>query len=618
MEHQPPRRGLARARGTARRLTTPPSTASPVAAASLAQVLLCVSAVLALVVGGLPGHPEALVAVLNASGLLGLGLALVVRCRGQLGAVGLHVLLVGVSLGASAAALAASASHASTAFMVWYCAVVAVAVAASSWSGAVAHVALAVVSAALLHLERGTGSPTAVLVVGCALVLTVVVTGRAVHSAGDAGVDGLTRLPTRRAFEQRLSSALEKAQAQANAGEQAPLVSVLLLDLDHFEVVNRTHGRDGGDDALRTAAGQLRAALPSDAACARLEGDRFAVLLVRRDDAAVPTLARDLQRAIAPLQASVGAAHAEAEQDYTTLLRRAEVALHAAKEAGRDCLRTADSYDEQLVRGLRRALLNPSIQVALQPLVDPATERVLGVEALARWHDPARGWVPPAVFIPVAEKNGLIPDLGQVVLERACRDALQLVHHLGRPLTLTVNASGAELVRPQYVDDVAAVLHRTQWPARDLVVEVTESSLDAASQDTLATVEQLKQLGVRVAIDDFGTGYSAFSQLDNIPAEFLKLDTSFTATTTTSTRRQAMLAALVTLCGELGIQVIAEGVETAEQAELVARFGCDLAQGYHYARPMLVADLIAELARRSAPGHPVHPAPALQDHALGS
>ncbi|TXR57055.1 putative bifunctional diguanylate cyclase/phosphodiesterase [Quadrisphaera setariae] len=593
----PRRRHRGAARSLVRRLSVLPPTATPAAMAAQVQVQFFAGAVLAVVLSALPGQEGALVGALLASAAFAVGLALVVRWRGGLRAWALHTILVLGSLIVTVAAMVASDSDTSIAFAFCYSIMVVVAIASASWRGVALHVALALTGLFLQHSWGGVGSPTTIVIMAFILVLLAVFTGRIVHATVAAEIDVLTRLPNRRGFERAVTRALGRSAATVPSADGARQLSVVVVDLDHFEVINRTRGQAVGDDVLRSAARALRDLAPGGAAVARLDGDLFAMVLPDHSAAAVLDLAHRVQQALSPVEASLGVAHVEPDEDGGALLRRAESALHSAKGGGRNCIRLAAPEDARLLRALRTAVATSSIQVALQPLVDPTSERTVGVEALARWLDDVHGWVSPGVFIPLAEKNGLVPDLGAAVLERACRDAGVLVAHLGRPLMLTVNASGGELVREEYVQQVAEVLQRTGWPAHDLVIEVTESSLEAASTATMATVRRLQEVGVRIAIDDFGTGYSAFSQLDAIPAEYLKLDTSFTAATTTSPRRRAMLSALVGLCRDLGIKVIAEGVETPEHAALVAEHGCDLAQGFYFAKPQSVGDLIASLDR---------------------
>ena len=301
-----------------------------------------------------------------------------------------------------------------------------------------------------------------------------------------------------------------------------------------------------------------------------------------------------------------------------SLITRADQALYVAKKAGRNTTHSdADPtgvLEAALRHDLRAALADGAVDVVYQPVVTPVDGAVVGVEALARWCHPVRGPIPPDVFIPLAERGGLIEQLGDVVRTRACRDLARLSREVGRDLLLTVNASGIELSRPDYRERVERSLAEAGLAPERLVVEVTESSVESASATTHATLEALRGRGVQIAIDDFGTGYSTFSRLDELPADHLKLDAAFTAATVVSGRRRTMLVSLVQLCSDLGITVIAEGVETAEQAAVLVAANCTLAQGYHYARPLPVADLRALLLG----GPPVEAVPDLQlAHQLG-
>jgi len=246
-----------------------------------------------------------------------------------------------------------------------------------------------------------------------------------------------------------------------------------------------------------------------------------------------------------------------------------------------------------LAHDLAEAIALGELDVAFQPILSLPQEQVIGVEALARWTHPTRGTVPPAEFVPAAEAAGLVVDLGASVLAAACRGAMELQAAWRRRLTLTVNVSGRELVEPGYPDAVLRILTATGWPADQLVVEVTESLLEASDPTALEALAELRSHGIDVAIDDFGTGYSAFARLDTLPADYLKLDHSFISTITTSRRRSGMLRALLDLSGSLGLRVIAEGVESPEQAALLSELGCPLVQGYLYGRPQ-PADALLE------------------------
>ncbi|WP_347057412.1 EAL domain-containing protein [Blastococcus sp. HT6-30] len=241
------------------------------------------------------------------------------------------------------------------------------------------------------------------------------------------------------------------------------------------------------------------------------------------------------------------------------------------------------------------------LSVHLQPIVTPADGAVAGVEALVGWHHPERVPVSPAEFVPVAEAEGLVGPLGAFVWTAACRDARTLSETTGRRLFLTVNVSGRELDDPHFPDRVLATLAATGWPAGQTVVEVTESLVEAESARSVTALHALRGHGLRVAIDDFGTGYSALARLDTLPTDYLKLDGSFVSSITTSTRRARLLRSVMALADALDLVLIAEGVETEEQARVLTTLGCPFAQGYLYGRPQPVAELVARFAPAGVP-----------------
>ncbi|MEZ0165835.1 putative bifunctional diguanylate cyclase/phosphodiesterase [Kineococcus sp. LSe6-4] len=460
---------------------------------------------------------------------------------------------------------------------------------------ALAHTALllAAVAGSLLWRQIDPGVVGAVMIVQVAVVAVI---GRLVQRAAHGTRDGLTDLLNRRGLDERVEERVEGAH---RAG--APL-AVALIDIDHFKQVNDLGGHAAGDELLVDLAGRLSArlhALVPAAALARHGGDEFAVVLPGTDLDGAQDVAQALRAEAAPTGLSIGVAQLRAGEDPATLMRRADSALYEAKAAGRGRVAVAGGVDEGLLEDLRTALREGTLQAVLQPVVvpgaGPGATRLVGVEALARWTHPVRGPVSPAVFIPLAEANDLIADLDRVVIRRACADAVELRRAVGQDLFLTVNASGRHLVDPDFLQDLLATATETGWPLSGLVVEVTESTVESASDATRDTLEELRAVGVRVAIDDFGTGYSALSQLDTMPADFLKLDAHFTAQLTVSDRRRALLAGLLRMSTDLGLVVIAEGVETGEQEQALLALGCPLAQGYWYQRPQPVADLVRAL-----------------------
>ncbi|MBO0924631.1 bifunctional diguanylate cyclase/phosphodiesterase [Cellulomonas sp. zg-ZUI199] len=402
--------------------------------------------------------------------------------------------------------------------------------------------------------------------------------------ASTAGVDALTGLPDRRAWDAALEQAIDRHERRG-----MPL-SLVLLDLDHFKRVNDEHGHAVGDELLRGAADAWRGLDVPGMVLGRRGGDEFAVLLPGRTGEEAVTLA-DRLCAAAPTAASCGVAeHAEGET-AAEVLRRTDAALYAAKAAGRGRTVLSERQPHRLVDDLAAALAARALHVELQPVVDLASGAVTGVEALARWDHPRLGRVPPADFVTAAEDGGLIDDLGAAVLALACADGRVLETAWGRQVLLGVNVSGHELVGQGYADRVLRVLQDAGRPADRLVLEVTESVVEASGPAAQRALTTLREHGVRIAIDDFGTGFSSLSRLDELPADLLKLDRAFLTTLTTSPRRQVLVRELLHLCEELDIVVVAEGVETAEQASLLQELGCRAAQGYRFAPPQPVAEL---------------------------
>ncbi|NYD23724.1 putative bifunctional diguanylate cyclase/phosphodiesterase [Kineococcus aurantiacus] len=457
------------------------------------------------------------------------------------------------------------------------------------WASALVHlVALFGAAVWALHDRSGVTAGVAIALALVCLVITVVV-GALVRRASDAHHDSLTGLRNRRGFD----AALDAAVAAARHG--APLAAAL-IDVDHFKTVNDGHGHAAGDRLLQQLSGELLEGLPQEAVLARYGGDEFAVLLPGRTGAQTLELVEDLRRGLTSAGCSAGVAGHLPGESGADLVRRADTALYAAKLSGRGRCRLDDLDSAELAHDLAQALSAGQVRAWFQPVVRPTTGEVVGVEALARWRHPERGCVRPDEFIAVAETTGLIGELGAAVLADACRGAVELARVHGDGLLLTVNVSGRELVSEGYAERALALVRASGWPVERLVVEVTESLLDASSGPALETLHRLRAAGARVAIDDFGTGYSAFSRLDTLPADYLKLDHGFTAQITTSDRRAGVLQALLSLSRALGMQVIAEGVEDEEQDALLGALGCPLAQGYLYARPAPVAELLARPA----------------------
>jgi diguanylate cyclase (GGDEF)-like protein/PAS domain S-box-containing protein len=404
--------------------------------------------------------------------------------------------------------------------------------------------------------------------------------------------DGLTGLPNRKLFLDRL----EHAMARARAAEED--AAVLYLDLDGFKKVNDSLGHNAGDQLLRTTAERLVAALRPYDTVARLGGDEFAVLLENADRPAVERLAQACLDALnqpflvqgrkAVVSVSIGIVPAVAcFGDADEVLRNADVAMYAAKARGKGCYEIFESRMHELLLDkldsesrLRDAVHRGELRLHVQPVVDLSDDQVAGMEALVRWDDPERGLQQPGAFIPLAEETGLIVEIDRWVLFEACRAATAW------PDTwVSVNLSAANLEVPDLTDRVAYALATTGLAPRRLVLELTETVLMRDIAVTSARLEELRELGVRIAIDDFGTGYSSLGYLRDIPVDVLKVDRSFIDGLAGNPRQQELVSAVIQLGHTLGLEVVAEGVETEDQLRLLRRMGARYAQGYHLGRP---------------------------------
>jgi diguanylate cyclase (GGDEF)-like protein len=433
---------------------------------------------------------------------------------------------------------------------------------------------------------------TVVMQAGLNLLVGVVV-GWLVRAAAAAETDPLTGLVNARGFQRALTAALERPDGQP--------VTVAFLDLDGFTALNQQRGRAGGERLLATL-GRTWAACAADtgAVISRPGGDEFAVILRHGDATAMATLLQRL-RAAAPEGARFSAGVTVSTPADTALLvaGRADAALHRAKRDGAG----QTVFDEDVscgdVYALTEGLAAGEFSVAYQPVVDPRTYRLTGAEALLRWARPGRGPVPPDQFIPVAERSGFILTLGGWVLDQACREAASWPAEAAA--RIAVNVSGAELNQPDYCGQVQRTLLAAGLPADRLVLEVTESTFEAESPLALETLRQLRKTGVKIAIDDFGTGYSSLSRVQQLPADILKIDRSFLSPARSAAQPAPIVAAVTALAHTLGLQVVAEGVETGQHAELLAQYGCDEGQGWYFGRPAGPQALRAQFALQPLP-----------------
>jgi diguanylate cyclase (GGDEF)-like protein len=465
-------------------------------------------------------------------------------------------------------------------------------------------------------VPAGIAAAVSVLLVVRLGVVVQVANRRALELQRSLGQrEALERELHHRAMHDPLTGLANRALLVERLDRASPGLSMLLLDLDGFKDVNDTLGHPAGDELLIEVSRRLRAALPAAELLARLGGDEFAVLWHALDGDDTPERVLACLRPPYPIggrevhvTGSVGLLVLDAPAASADALRDADLALYAAKDAGKDQaarftleLRAARARHAELTAGLRRAVARDELTVHYQPVVRLLDGRVTAVEALLRWTPPDGDSIPPTTFIPIAEATGLIVPIGWWVLRRACLDARRWF--TDHEVCVTVNVSGHQLREPDFVDVVLRVLAETGLPGRALVLELTETTLITAA---VGGLDKLREHGVRVAIDDFGTGYSSLSYLVQLPVDILKIDRAFTGPPgQPAAHHWAFTRAILDLAESLQLDTIAEGVETVEQADTLRALDCPYAQGYLYSRPVRAADvdeIVAGLAHRPATG----------------
>ncbi len=438
--------------------------------------------------------------------------------------------------------------------------------------------------------------------------------------------DALTGLPNRMLVLDRLTHALHRARRTGSG------VGVLFLDLDEFKVVNDSLGHDRGDELLVEMGRRLTSVLRAGDTAARLGGDEFVVVCEDLDPADEDAeMALVVERVAAALRepfriagrdimctASMGIAVAAADHDQPEqLLRDADMAMYRAKRRGRgrvdvfdDDLRTRALHRMQTELSLRRAVAEGELSLQYQPVVDVTTGRMVGVESLVRWVHPERGLVAPEEFLPVAEASGLVVPLGRWVLTEACRQAAvwQKEAEAGHPFWLAVNVSLQELTEGTFAQAVATAVAEAGVDPGRLRLEITERAMLEVARLTATELARLDEQGVMIGLDDFGTGYSSLALLRRIPVRFLKIDQTFVTGLDENRGDEAIVEAVLGLGRSLGLEVVAEGIETPGQLSQVARLGCRLGQGFHLARPQAAADISRRLRQQRHTVAPAAPA----------
>ena len=413
--------------------------------------------------------------------------------------------------------------------------------------------------------------------------------------------DSLTQLPNRTMLLEHLDNALKRAHRERH------VIGLFFVDVDHFKQINDSLGHQAGDQALRQVADRLRRALRDHDTLARLSGDEFiAVVDVKRRSALVPIAEKLQQQLKAPfviagrelfITASIGVSSYPMDGiDPQNLLRNADRAMYQAKAEGRDTSRfyaariqRAASSRLTFTSGLRRAIDRGELLLHFQPMVDLASGRIDGMEALVRWQHPSMGLVPPADFIPIAEETGLILDIERWVLQSAMTEALAF--DAGQPLRLAINLSSRHFDDPALPHELRTITNAVGYDPQFLELELTERGLMHHPRRVLRHLKEFHRLGIHVAVDDFGTGYSCLALMKRFPLHALKIDRSFVNNCATDPTSQALVAAIIHMGHALGLKVTAEGVETSAQLEYLRAQRCDRAQGSLFSRPVPSAQL---------------------------
>jgi diguanylate cyclase (GGDEF)-like protein/PAS domain S-box-containing protein len=426
--------------------------------------------------------------------------------------------------------------------------------------------------------------------------------------------DPLTGLPNRVLFLDRLEHALSRLERHAS------LAAILFLDLDRFKLVNDSLGHQAGDELLAAAAPRIRQAIRASDTVARFGGDEFGILVEEIGDervavemaeriAAVFTRPFLLDGSEHSVTTSIGIALARGGESPEELIRDADAAMYRAKERGSARYELFDEAMRDRALGrlrveadLRRAVERSELRLDYQPIVSLRTGAIVGVEALVRWDHPARGSIEPGEFIPVAEEAGLIESIGRWVLERACRETVRWDRASpdAAPLGVSVNLSGVQFAKRTLPEVVASILRSTGLDPAGLSLEITESVIHKDAEFVTDAVRELKALGVGLVLDDFGSGHSSLAYLTRLPLDALKIDRSFIRGLGADGGDSAVAEAAVGVARALSLEVVAEGVETAAQARKLRRLGCDLAQGFHFSRPVGAG----EIARMLGQGPP--------------
>jgi diguanylate cyclase (GGDEF)-like protein len=415
--------------------------------------------------------------------------------------------------------------------------------------------------------------------------------------------DSLTGLPNRSLFTKRL-----KRIKLQDSHSQGKLIAILCLDLDRFKLINDGLGYQAGDKLLITTAKRLKAYFQSKVLLARVGGDEFAIALANLDDATEAIeIANQLENELTlPFQLngqntyttiSIGIASNKVDREFQPedLLLAAHTAMYKAKLLGkaRHEVFAARMHEQALARlqleaDLREAIQHQEFELYYQPIISLKTGRIAGFESLVRWQSSKRGFTSPGEFIPIAEETGLIIPLGKWILQEACRQmCLWQQQFTNYPsLLISVNLSGRQFSQPNLVEQIAEILKTTGLDKKSLKLEITESMVMDDVENTIILLHQLKELGLQLSIDDFGTGFSSFSYLHRFPMDALKVDRSFVSNMSHSQKNREIVSTIIMLAHQLGMEVVAEGIETEIEMKTLQNLACEYGQGYFFSKPV--------------------------------
>ncbi|HEY3696728.1 bifunctional diguanylate cyclase/phosphodiesterase [Phenylobacterium sp.] len=422
----------------------------------------------------------------------------------------------------------------------------------------------------------------------------------AIHAARH---DGLTGLLNRTGFLEELNLRLGRSRQRQ---------TVLLIDLDRFKLVNDTLGHEAGDDLVRKVCTAMQGVIPAGGVLARLGGDEFGIIVEGATDRGISDFCGLILRVCAQgrrvsghevvVTASIGVAHQDSSGADMVLMRHADLALYVAKRAGRNRYRVFDTAIDKAAKhrssieaGLERALHSDQFKMAYQPIVKADTGQIQGFEALIRWNSPEHGQISPAEFVPIAEETGLILDLGDWITRQAFKDC----RRWGGPY-VSVNLSARQFLRHNVAERILQYAADADVPPQRIQIELTETAIIDDVVRAAENLEILRAAGVRVALDDFGTGYSSLVYLNQFAIDCIKIDKSFVDTITRDRQSAVIVASVARLAASLGMSVVAEGVETEAQRQMLIAAGCDALQGFHFGRPMMAREVAAALAASPA------------------